>query len=210
MASSLQAQPAYSIATDVTILRSLTPQQHFTAFGQTVKGNMHFSKKESGYAWLSYYTNGRFRHRATAVASDPATQPAAVNYTVYSGLRYRQVSLGWKHYFKGAYDAELTWNLYGLAGFGLLFGKAENSYSQPVDTLYYQAPYHPTTGTASFKRLTFDIGLGTEIPLGSTTYFYTELRSWLPASDYPSSYLIHNDQTPLTLVLSVGIRVLID
>lgn len=207
---SLKAQPAFSIATDVSLLRNLSPDQHFFAIGQTVKGEIHITKKESAYAWLSYYTNGSTRNRTTAIAIDSAAQPAAFKYTVYSRLRYRQISIGWKHYFKGGYDAEMTWSLYGLAGFGLLFGQAQNSYSQYVDTIKYAAPLHPTTGTGNFKRLTFDVGLGTEIPLGSTIYLYSELRSWLPASDYPSPYLINNDKVPLTLILNGGIRVLID
>jgi len=207
---SLKAQLAYSIATDVSILRSFSPQQHFLAFGQTVKGNWHFSKKETAYAWVSYYTNGRFKNRATAIANGLTTQPPFINYTVYSKLRYRQVSVGWKHYFKGAYNEETSWNLYGLAGFGLLLGKAENTYSQLIDTIQYEAPIRPTAGTGNFKRLTFDIGIGTEIPLGSTIYFYTELRSWLPESDYPSKYLINRSQLPQTLLLNGGIRVLLD
>jgi hypothetical protein len=206
----LHAQPVFSIGTDVSLLRNMSPDQHFFAIGQTVKGEIHFTKKESGYAWISYYTNGNLRNRATATANDSTTQPAVMNYTVYSRLRYRQISLGWKHYFKGGYDAEMTWNLYGLAGFGLLLGRAVNSYSQPIDTVKYSSPLHPTSGTGDFKRLTFDIGLGTEIPLGSTIYLYTELRSWLPTSDYPSTYLINNNHLPLTLLLNGGIRVLID
>lgn len=206
----IKAQPVFSIATDATILRSLSPQQHFFAIGQTVTGNIHFTKKESLYAWVAYYTNGKFKNSAIALANSSAINPQAIHYTVYSRLRYRQISIGWKHYFKGGYNEEMTWNLYGLAGFGLLLGNAENTYNMFIDTLQYNVPVKPYPGAGTFKRLTFDIGIGNEIPLGTTVYLYTELRSWLPASDYPSPYLINNNKVPLSLMLCGGLRILID
>lgn len=204
-----KAQPVFSIATDATILRSLSPQQHFFAVGQTVTGNIHFTKKETLYAWVAYYTNGKFKNSATAIANSITTNPQTIHYTVYSKLRYRQISVGWKHYFRGSYNEEMNWNLYGLAGFGLLLGSAENTYNTFIDTLQYTTLLHPLPGAGSFKRLTFDIGVGNEIPLSTSIYLYTELRSWLPASDYPSPYLINNSKVPLSLILCGGLRVLI-
>lgn len=206
----MNAQPVFSIATDATILRSLNQQQHFFAIGQTVTGNIHFTKKESLYAWITYYTKGKFKNSATAVANNSATNPQTINYTVHSRLRYRQLSIGWKHYFRGSYNEEMNWNLYGLAGFGLLLGNAENTYNTFIDTLQYDVPLKPYPGTGSFKRLTVDIGIGNEIPLGTSIYLYTELRSWLPASNYPSAYLVNNNKVPLSLMLCGGLRVLID
>ncbi|MGV3657971.1 MAG: hypothetical protein ACO1NX_08450, partial [Chitinophagaceae bacterium] len=52
------AQPAASIATDVSILRSLTPGQKFWSFGQAVKGELHVSARQSLYAQVGYYTDG--------------------------------------------------------------------------------------------------------------------------------------------------------
>jgi len=206
----LKAQPVFSIATDATVLRSLSTQQHFFAVGQTVTGNIHFTKKESGYAWITYYTYGKFKNSATAIANNSTIYPPAVHYTIHSRMRYRQISIGWKHYFRGSYNENLNWNLYGLAGFGLLLGNAENTFNSFVDTALYTAPFHPTAGAGVFKRLTFDMGLGTEIPLGTSIYLYTELRTWLPASDYPSPYLINNSNVPLSLIVCGGLRVLMD
>ena len=195
-----------SIATDAAILRNLNPHQKFWAFGQTVLGNFHISKKETGYAWLSYFTNGKFSNRLDAVAKDAVTSPQKINYTIQSSLRYRQVSVGWKHYFKGSFDEENGWSIYSLAGFGLLFGKAENIFSQPIDSSRYFIS-NPM-GSGNFRRLTFDLGAGTEFPLGGDVYVYSELRSWLPTYGYPSPYLYSNSKIPSVLSVHAGLRVL--
>lgn len=203
------AQHAVSIATDVSILRSLSPGQPFWSFGQSVQGALHLKPKESLYAQVSYYTNGKFKNRMAATARDAATTPQSLGYTAYSAIRMRHLSLGWKHYFIGTYDNELGWNLYGTAGFGLLAGRAENRYDKQVDTALYTVPQKAVAGSAHFKRLTFDVSLGAEMILGAGVYLYTDVRTWIPTTDYPSPYL-YNNNLPRTLMVNGGIRVLLD
>ena len=205
----LKAQTTYSIATDASFLRNLSKNQKFWAFGQTVQGNFHFSRKQSAYAWICYYTNGKFKNALTATAKEPNTLPKNINYISHSSLRYRQISFGLKHYFKGSYNNEESWNLYGLGGFGLLLSKVENTFNQTIDTAKYVIPQQAIAGSGNFKRLTFDIGLGGEIMLGSGIYLYSDVRTWIPASDYPSPYL-YNNNTPRIIALHTGIRILFD
>jgi hypothetical protein len=143
------------------------------------------------------------------VARDPFTAPQTVGYSATSTQRFRQVSTGFKQYIKGTYDNEESWNLYGMAGFGLLFGRVENAHNQSIDTSRYIMPQKAIAGTGDFKRLTFDLGAGVEMLLGTSIYLYAEARTWIPASDYPSPYL-YNNNLPRTLTLSTGIRILID
>jgi hypothetical protein len=206
----LQAANAQmSIATDASLLRQFNKDQKFWAFGQTVQAQYHVTKKEAIYGWVSYYTNGKFKNTFTATAKDPLTTPVQTSYKVNSSIRYRQLSIGLKHYFKGSFDAEYIWSLYGYAGFGLLLGKAENNYSQVVDT----AAYHissPLPGDAAFKRLTLDAGLGVEMPLGTDIYLYTEVRTWLPTTHYPSHYLYRDNRNiPSIAAVNLGIRITI-
>ena len=111
------AQNAASIATDISILRSLTPGQQFWSFGQSVKGEYHLKPTESLYAQVGYYTDGKYKNSLTATAKDGATSPQNIRYITRSALRLRHLSLGWKHYFKGSYNNETDWNFYGTAGF---------------------------------------------------------------------------------------------
>ena len=110
--------------------------------------------------------------------------------------------------FASTVDAEGNWNLYGTAGFGLLIGSIENSYSTNIDTSKYTLPSNPLSGKGNFKRLTLDLGVGAELPLGAGIFLYTEGRAWLPTSSYPSSYLFINDKAPFILTANFGIRVL--
>ncbi len=203
------AQPAASIATDVSILRSLTPGQKFWSFGQAVKGELHVSARQSLYAQVGYYTDGKFKNTLTATAKDAATTPQNIDYIVRSTLRLRHLSLGWKHYFKGSYNRETDWNLYGTAGFGLLAGRADNTPNQTIDADLYTTPQVAIAGGDHFKRLTFDVSLGTEMVLGAGIYLYTDVRTWIPASGYPSPFL-YNNNLPRTLMVNGGIRVLLD
>jgi hypothetical protein len=203
------AQNTFSIATDISLLRSFSKGQNFTSIGQTIQYQYHFAKKESVYAWLSYHTAGKFKNNFSATAKDTVTSPQRIDYSASSSLRYQQISIGWKHYFKGIYDNEEFPNLYGTAGFGLLSAKAENTFNKAVDAARYKIPQQSVAGSASLRRLTFDVGIGGEISLGGGIYFYTELRTWLPASDYPSPYLYNND-IPRVGLLNGGIRILFD
>lgn len=204
-----EAQNAASVTTDLSLLRSLSEGQKFTSIGQTIQFQYHFTRKESGYAWLSYYSPGTYTNTLTATAKDPVTSPTTLDYTVNSEMRFRQISLGWKHFFKGDYDSEEPFTIYGSAGFGLLFSKIENIYSQPIDTSIYTTPAQAAPGSDEARRLTFDLALGTELRLGAGIYFYTDVRTWLAASSNPSPYYF-NDKTPQVLMLNGGIRILFD
>jgi hypothetical protein len=206
--NALRAQYS-SLATDVSILRSFTKGSSFWAIGQTVQGQYHFTEKTAGYASVCYYTNGRFKNRLTAVATDSTVTPQQLEYITKSTLRFRQVSLGFRHYFKGAYNSESTWSLYGIAGFGLLLIKATNSYNTSVDTALYSVPQQALAGTKNIVRLTADVGLGVETLLGSAIYLYADVRTWIQASRFPSPYLYTN-AVPRVAVLSGGVRILFD
>lgn len=207
-------QNAFSIATDISLLRNANKGQAFTVWGQNIRSYLHLKPRESVYASLSYYTKGKFSNTLTALAYDTATTPQRLNYTVKSSIRYTNLSFGWLHYFKGAYNHEAydsgsNWNLYGSAGFGLLLGTAENSHSPQVDTALYAKPFIAKEGTGDFKRLTLDLALGVETQIGAGFFIYGEARTWLRMSEYPSPYLF-NRKAPGVGILSGGLRLLID
>lgn len=123
-------------------------------------------------------------------------------------MRYKHLSFGWKHFLKGSFDNEDSWNLYGYAGFGLMMGRVTNSFSAIIDTANYSVPVNK--GKANFKRLTCDLGLGWEVLLGSGIYFYNEARVEIPTTDYPSPYLFVNENAPLMASVNFGLRILFD
>jgi hypothetical protein len=41
-------------------------------------------------------------------AKDPLSNLPQLRYTSYSSIRYREMSVGLKHYFIGAYDSEIS------------------------------------------------------------------------------------------------------
>ncbi len=118
--------------------------------------------------------------------------------------------MGWKHYLVGSGNIEEGWSLYFLAGFGLLSGKVSNKFDTPIDTAKYNLPANPVNGEGRFKRLTFDVAAGYEIPIGMAVYMYGEARAFIPASDYPSKYLFVNDNAPFILSANIGLRILFD
>jgi hypothetical protein len=199
-------QTTFSVATDLGLQRSIKKEQQYWAVGQTVHCHFHFAPKEGAYVWISYYSNGKFKNDITANAKQPATNPQQVNYTNSAEMRFKHFSVGWKHYFKGASDIEEGWNLYGYAGFGLLLGRVINTHSVFIDTTLYNVPVR--SGKANFKRLTLDLGLGWETPLGGDVFFYTEGRIWVPTTDYPSKYIFVNKDAPFVASLNFGVRIL--
>ena len=200
----LSAQVDFSIATGVSVLRNFSPQQDFWAFGQTILGVAHFSRKQSAYASLDYYTEGKYKNSFTASAKSPTTSPQELDYTATGRLTYQQVSLGWKHYFKGSYNELKDFNIYGNAGFGFLFAKARNTV--PVDTVLYNAA--PAAGEGKVRKLTFDLGFGVEQSLGGNFFVFGDGRLWLPASSTTSPYLSNQKNVPLAGMFSAGLRVL--
>lgn len=206
------AQLRYSVATDVSLLRNFSPQQKFFALGQTVQVNFHFTAYESGYVWLDYYTPGKFKNNFTALAKSSSTSPSSINYSVTGRWRYRQFSIGWKHYFKGSFDDDQGWNLYGIAGFGLLFALAENSFSTVIDTSVYNLPSPPVEVNNvynGFKRLTLDLGMGIEFPVGGDLFLYGDVRTWIPTTSFPSPYFHNNKNIPMPVMISGGLRILL-
>ena len=199
-------QTQFSIATDLGLQRSFKKGQQYWAGGHTIQAQIHFTPKDGAYAWLSYYTNGKFSNNVTATAKSTTTLPQQINYINNAVMRFKQISIGWRKYLKGTSNAEEGWNIYGYAGFGLILGRVDNTHSVSIDSVVYKVPVR--MGKANFKRLTLDLGLGWEVPLGADIFFYAEGRAWIPTTDYPSKFIFVNDNAPLVGMISAGIRIL--
>ncbi len=194
----------FSLGTDVGALHSFKENQRFWAASQTITANFSFGQKDGLYAWFYYTINGKFSNDLTANAKSVFTVPLQVNFTNDASLRFSHISTGWKHYLKGGYDSEKSWNLYFYGGFGLMFGTVNNRHSTTIDTTDYVVPV--VQGKGHFKRLTFDMGLGYETLVAPDIYFYTEARLLLPTTDYPSDYLFVDEDAPFTGSINVGVR----
>jgi hypothetical protein len=201
-----EAQIRSSFATDVSLLRNFSPRQKFWAVGQNVTADFHFNRKETGFVSFCYYSPGTFVNLFTAQAKSPATNPQKLDYKVSGRYRFREVSLGWKHYFKGSFDEEIKWNLYGLGAFGLMVSRSDNDVISVDSALYRIGP--PLEGVSSFFRLTIDLGLGVELPLGGNFFMYSELKTWIPTTDYPATSIHENKRLPMPLILNGGLRIL--
>jgi hypothetical protein len=201
-------QTQFSLSTDFGLLRSFKKQQQYWAVGQTVTCHFHFTKKSEVYAWITYFSQGKFTNRLTATAKSAATNPQQLSYNNTARLSFRHVSIGWKHYLKGASNSEDEWGLYAYAGLGLMLGKVSNAHSLVIDSADYILPVLP--GTGRFKRLTLDLGLGYEVPVGGDVFLYLEGRALVPTTDYPSNYLFINKYAPFTASANVGFRILFD
>lgn len=195
-----------SIAPDLSLMRNFSPKQKFWALGETVQFDFHFNKKQTAYAWLAYYTPGKFSNNFTATAKSSNTIPPVIPFKASAKWRNNEISMGWKHYFKGSFDAEAGYNIYSIAGFGLMFTKVQNVFSPGIDTSLYTTPTR--FGSSEFYRLTIDLGTGIEVPIGGNFFIYSDLRTWVPSSDYPSPYLHSNKNVPLPFMISGGLRVL--
>jgi hypothetical protein len=205
-----KAQLKFSFATDVSGVRNFSPHQQFWALGQTVRPEIHITDRESFYTWISYHSPGRFKNDFTAIAKSSSTSPQSLKFTVNGLWRMREFSLGWKHYFKGSYNADKQWNVYGIAGLGLMLTRIKNTFSQVIDTSIYHLPPNPVAGSGEFRRLTVDLGIGGEMSLGGDFYVYGDLRTYLPASSYRSPYLHYYKNVPVPLMANLGVRVLFD
>jgi hypothetical protein len=189
-------------------LHSFKNEQRYWSIGQTVNFHFHITPRDGAYAWVSYYSDGRFTNALAAAAKSSATVPQQINYQNKAEMRFKHVSVGWKRYLKGTFDSEKKWNLYGYAGFGLMIGRIFNTHSAGIDTSVYTVPV--LSGKANFKRLTFDLGLGLEFPVGGEIYLYIEGRALVPTTDYPSNYLFINRNAPFTGAANAGLRILFD
>jgi len=186
-------------------MRNFSPGQEFWSVGETVQSNIHFTRKQSAYAWISYYTPAKYSNDFTATAKSSTTSPSSIPFTATAQWKTGHVSLGWKHYFIGGFDSEYGYSIYSIAGFGLMFTKVDNLFSTAVDTSLYSTTTLP--GTDRIYRLTLDLGLGLEYPISGNFYLYGDLRTWIPTSDYPSPYLHSNKNVPMPLFLNVGLRI---
>jgi len=204
------SQAFISITTGFSVQRSLKENQHFWAVGQDVIFNWHYTHRTGLYIAACYYADGKFKNELSATAKSPNTTPQEIFFTNNAEVRLKQLSLGWRYYLVGNAESEENWNLYGITGFGVIFGRATNNYSITIDTSLYNAPAQPASGTGHFKRLTIDLGLGWEIPVRGDVYFYAEGKVWIPTTDYPSKYLLANDNAPLMAIVTAGLRILIN
>lgn len=168
----------------------------------------HFDKKTSLYAWFSYHGNGKYKSTLTATAKSPGTQPQSFTFTNNSEMRLRQVSLGVKKYFIGSYENLENFSFYGGAGFGLLIGSASNNFSAIVDTSLYNTQDNVVNGSGDFKRLTLDVLAGFDFPISYEIFLYTEVRMYIPTTNYPNNYLLKNSNAPLLGGINIGLRVL--
>ena len=203
---SVHAQIRFSVAPDISLMRNFSPQQKFWALGETIQLNFHFDPKQTAYAWITYYTAGNFHNPFIATAKSSTTIPSAIPFTAYAVWRNNEISLGWKHFFKGSFDAANGYNIYSTMGFGLMFTKVQNTFTPAVDTSVYNTPTN--YGNSNFYRLTFDIGAGAEFPLGANFFLYSDVRTWIPTTSYPSPFLQNNKNVPMPFMIAAGMRVL--
>ena len=202
------SQLRVDFATDLSILRNFAPGQQFWAFGQDLKFHFFPVVKDGIYFSACYFSDGKFKDHLTATAKSPTTIPQEIQFVNHARLRMKIMTIGWKHFIKGNNEAEESWNLYSIAGFGLMFGRATNEYSTVVDTSLYTLPAQPVNGEGHFKRLTLDLGLGYEYPLVYEIFIYAEARVSIPTSEYPSKYLAVNNNAPFPGMLSAGLRMI--
>jgi len=204
----LVAQVKFSLATDLSILHNFDGQQKFTVVGQTLIPQWHVDKKRTLYAWLTYHSNAKYKSTLTATAKSPGTQPQSFTFSNESAMRLRQISVGFKRYFIGSFENLEKFNFYAAGGFGLMMGTASNTFSMYIDTALYTVHNNVVHGTGDFKRLTFDITGGAEFPVAYELFIYSEVRMYVPITDYPSSYLLKSSNAPFLGSFNLGIRVL--
>lgn len=203
---SVHAQVRFSIAPEISLMRNFSPKQKFWALGETIQANFHFTSNQTAYVWLTYYTAGNFHNPFVATAKLPGTLPSSIPFTAYSVWRNNEVSIGWKHFFKGSFDALTGYNIYSIAGFGLMFTNVQNTFTPSIDTSLYNTPMN--YGNSKFYRLTLDLGAGLEFPLGANFFLYGDARTWIPTTNYPSPFLQNNKNVPLPFMISGGMRIL--
>ena len=206
----VQGQYRFSITTDFGPFHSFKKDQRYTVFSHTVQAQFHITPADGAFIWFSYSAPGGFRNALTADAKMPGTFPQQIPFTNHASMRLKEFCVGWRHYLVGSSFREERISVYGEAGFGLMLGNLKNQYESVVmiDTAQYAYPANPVAGTGRFKRLTLDLALGWEVPLGAEIYFYNECRVLIPASDYPSKYLFVNQHAPLVAVLAAGVRIM--
>lgn len=210
LAVPVYGQVKFSVATDISVLHNFDNKQRFTVVGQTIQADLHLDEKNTFYSWFTYHSNGKYNSQLTASAISGATQPQTISFSNYSEMRLRQLSVGIKRYLLGSCKNLEKFNIYGSAGFGLIIGRASNNFSVPVATSLYTVQNNIINGKGDFKRLSFDLSAGWEIPISYEIFVFTEARLHIPTTDYPSSYLLKNNNVPFLGGINLGIRVLFD
>ena len=202
-----RAQTRVSMSSDFNLQRSLKKGQKYWAVGQTVTVQFNATPVDAAYAWVAYFSNGRFGNALIADAKSPVTTPSTIPYESATKMRYKHISLGWKHYYIGTAVADSRkFGLYSMTGLGLMLGLVQNAQSVVLDTMQYHLPVLP--GKENFKRLTLDLGIGGEVAMGADLYFYAELKAVLPLTDAPNRYILDNKYTPYTAMAALGFRIL--
>jgi hypothetical protein len=202
------SQVKFSLASDASLLRNFDDRHSFTVVGQGIHGQWHLGAKNTLYVWLTYHRNGKYKSDLSAVAKSATTLPQTVSFISNSEMRLRQLSAGIKHYLVGSYNRLEKFSLYGAAGFGLIFGRATNNFSVAVDTSLYTVQGNILNGSGDFKRLSFDLTAGWEIPVSYEIFVFSEARIHIPASSYPNNYLLKNDNAPFLGSINIGFRIL--
>jgi hypothetical protein len=208
--SSLFAQVKFSAATDVSVLHNFDPQQKFTVPGLTIMPQWHLDEKNTVYAWLNFHMKGKYENSLIATAKSPTTQPQTISFSDQSEMKLKQISFGFKRYLIGSFNSLEKFNLYAAGGFGVMYGNASNTFSTNIDTSLYTIQYNVVHGAGDFKRLTFDITGGVEFPFSYEFYLYSEIRMYIPTTDYPSKYLLNNSHAPFLCGINLGLRILFD
>jgi len=208
--SCLFAQVKFSAATDVSVLHNFDPQQKFTVPGLTITPQWHLDEKNTVYAWLNFHMKGKYENILIATAKSPTTQPQTISFSDQSEMKLKQISFGFKRYLIGSFNRLEKFNLYAAGGFGVMYGNASNTFSTNIDTALYTIQYNVVHGAGDFKRLTFDITGGVEFPFSYEFYLYSEIRMYIPTTDYPSKYLLNNSHAPFLCGINLGLRILFD
>ena len=102
----------FSLATDFGVQQSFRKEQKYGAVGHTTHVIFSFTPKGGVYAWISYYSDGKFHNNVTAAAKSPLTIPQQINYRNDASMRFKHFSLGYRRYLKGSFIADSKWNIY--------------------------------------------------------------------------------------------------
>ena len=201
-------QPRFSFSSDISVMHNFDGRQPFTVPGQSIGLQWHPDEKYSVYSYFTYHLKGKYVSRLEARAKQPATQPQAFQFTNRSEMRLHHLSIGVKKYLTGSYRNNDKLTVYISGGFGLLMGEAVNNFSVAIDTSLYNVQDNVISGSGDFKRLSFDLGAGVEYPVGYAIFLFSEARILIPTTDYPSSYLLKNNNAPFLASFNIGVRIL--
>lgn len=202
------AQLRFSLSTDASLLHNFDGKQPFTVPGQTIGVQWHPDVKYSLYTYFTYHWNGKYLNSLRADAKQPSTQPQVIYFANRSEMRLHHLSLGIKKWLTGTFRNTEQLTLYLTGGFGLIMGRAFNTFSVAIDTSLYTVQNDIVNGSGHFKRLSFDVSAGLEYPLGYEFFVFSEARMMIPTTSYPSSYLLKNNNAPFLGSFNVGVRIL--